>query len=399
MFNPYTLVMLPMALCFVISICTIILNHKASIYFWDKLQSNPYLDVSVLRKMRQSTVKQFILLYCVYITCSMCICLFFLCHISKAFPSWFCEYGLASDMILYFAAKTFFYGYLLERAQLIQSEDHPLLPSCVLSKLFPIYLFLYSMTWLIVSALSFRGTLLESESGSGSLECVFDAYASHVPLFVIQSVCDLLHCIGLTLLFLVPNCRDILHSRSEVFNTPQQVHIFVSQSNIHLLCVGLCWLSSLAFMISTGTKYLWLSATLDMCCNVVAAFFTLTSNRAYLSHFTCSSYCNCSKWMQCKVCCHSVTQFLIYKMENPPKKDTTDDTDSDEHEQHEELDGDDVPGMQNDQSIPMFLNNNSLLTQPEIEDFDLPLMSINDSLQTQTDEPSGMFNLIFLPVH
>eukprot|EP01084_Bolivina_argentea_P191843 329473_1 len=352
--SSYFLITVSMGLCFVIIFCTILLHHRASIYFWDKLFSNPYLDVGTLRKMRQSTFKQSLLMYGIYVSSVICGLLLFLCHVSNEFGILFCKYGITFCVISYFMTKVFFYGYLLERAVLIQNDNHWIVSPFIMTKIIPIYLFLYFIINSILIAIYFRGKSNNNNSNQ-FIECQFDTFIPN--LFSISSILDILHCVILTILFLGPNCKDIYYNKSEIFNTPQQIRTFVGQTNIHLLCIIVSCVSSVIFMLFIDKhNLLYIYGNINIMINSIFTFLTLSSNRDYLkSHLICKCckyifQCKCNKLYNklsnvfcCNYCnCIHYVQTLCYERN-------------------------DIPAIQNDQSIPIAtcFGNISLLTQPE----------------------------------
>eukprot|EP01083_Nonionella_stella_P313870 1128449_1 len=75
-----------------------------------------------------------------YLSAAQCVPFnVFLCHISNYFPEWYCVYGMSVCLIFYAAAKSFLYGFFLERAKMAQTTTR-LLPEFATKYILPIYI-------------------------------------------------------------------------------------------------------------------------------------------------------------------------------------------------------------------------------------------------------------------
>mmetsp|Transcript_5225 Transcript_5225/g.4561 ORF Transcript_5225/g.4561 Transcript_5225/m.4561 type:complete len:485 (+) Transcript_5225:105-1559(+) len=320
-----------MGICFFVAFSCIVLQYKSTQHFWDKLKcTQAFIDITAIREMRESTAKQSLLLYFVYICSGLCALNCFFCHISS-FSEQFCQYGMAICVVIYASAKTFVYGYLLERA-VVQNYGNPILPLFLLKIIFPIYLFIYWLIYAISCPAYFRGSSLSNVNDAEMLTaCKFDKFWPE--LFLTSSILDIVHWIVLTFLFLAPTLRDIYNGNLNTFNNTESIKLFISQMNIHILCTFICSMSSTIFMIIMSDarfikpEYIWFGGNIDMMINCVASFTTIPANRDYIMEnifcLFCCKYCccghvdrsdGCGNIMQCKWCCGLLITYLITNM-------------------------------------------------------------------------------------
>ena len=401
-----------MGLCFIVAFSCILLQYKSSQYFWGKLKcSQQFFDIMEISEMRKATAKQTLLLYAIYACSALCALQCFLCHVLN--DEEFCKYGMSACVIIYASAKTFLYGYLLERAVLVQNTQKPILPSFILSKLLPIYLFIYWLTYAICCPLYFKGKQINEIDNvnynySQLSACKFEHYLRE--LFIISSILDITHWIFLTFLFLAPTIKDIRNSKSNAFMNIESIKLFIKQMNIHILCTFICSATSAIFMNIManakvlGTQYaylIWFGGNVDMMINCIASFFTDPNNRNYLYEkifchcCKCCQCCNCCHIcclfdiMECKCCCNVLTHYLIKNMtlsSNTIINDISfngynhnnDDNNDDDNDNDNNNDSD------NDDSNNINNNNNDHKLEQENNNYNEPLM-LNDAYSNSND--------------
>jgi len=379
-----------MGICFFVAFSCIVLQYKSTQHFWDKLKcTQPFIDIIAIREIREATAKQSLLLYFVYICSGLCALNCFLCHISSLFSDKFCQYGMAICIVVYASAKTFVYGYLLERA-VHQNINNPILPLFILKKVFPIYLCIYWLIYAISCLAYFRGISIDESNQDVLTSCKFDKFWPQ--LFVTSSILDIIHWGVLTFLFLAPTLRDIYYGNSQTLNNQESIKLFISQMNIHIICTFICSLTSTVFMIMMSRadtflpEYIWFGGNIDMMINCVASFTTIPANRDYIMekifcsfccrYCCCNGYlCNrsngCANIMQCKWCCGLLITILISNINNTNNND--DDNDNNNNNDNNKNNNNTIE--MNHYQQPLMLN--------DIED--------NDNNQEST---SSMFNLL-----
>merc|ERR1712130_733478 len=117
----------------------------------------------------------------------------------------------------------------------------------------------------------------------------------------------------------------------------------------------------------------------------VSSFLTLSANRDYLHETFCPNALF-ENAFHCKLCCRGLTALLIRKLEEKEKEkiDVDDDESQSISSDDEEQDGDGDNGVEevklpdignmDSSSLPLFIHNNSLLTNSsEIDGYELPL--------------------------
>eukprot|EP01083_Nonionella_stella_P313872 1128451_1 len=143
-----------------------------------------------------------------YLSAAQCVPFnVFLCHISNYFPEWYCVYGMSVCLIFYAAAKSFLYGFFLERAKMAQTTTR-LLPEFATKYILPIYIAGYFTIYAILCPLSFRGLLLNPvQNNLVPTACLFDEYKPWIFLF--SANVDVFNSIFFLFVFIYPLYHDI----------------------------------------------------------------------------------------------------------------------------------------------------------------------------------------------
>ena len=216
-----------MMFCLVISIGCILIQSRSISWYTKKINCDTHKQCKKNNNLQRRTLS---FLYMVYIMACLCSIQCFLCHISDTFPSsYYCEWGMPICVILYVGAKSFLYGFFIERAKATQNmiitnannyksttngkkdtnAKHYQLPNeIIFDYILPIYIFIYFWTFFILIMIYFRGkvfTINDSEDHDRNIKitgCLF--YEFKQWMFILGAIIDVINSIGLLYLFLKP---------------------------------------------------------------------------------------------------------------------------------------------------------------------------------------------------
>lgn len=216
-----------MVICLIISIGCIIIQSRSISWYTKKINCDAHKNCKKNNNLQRRTL---FFLYMVYFMACLCSIQCFLCHISDTFPSsYYCEYGMPICVILYVGAKSFLYGFFIERAKATQnmiitnvknsssknnkttSSNYYKLPNeIIFDYILPIYIFIYFWTFFILCLIYFRGkvfTINEDDNINHDRNimitgCLFYEYKQW--LFILGAIIDVINSIGLLYLFLKP---------------------------------------------------------------------------------------------------------------------------------------------------------------------------------------------------
>eukprot|EP01084_Bolivina_argentea_P236441 397545_1 len=262
-----------MLLCFII--CIVLMKLQRNAFTW---YAKTRQDDTIFKHKLEH-----LCLYGTYISASICSLQCLLNHISNYFPEWYCVYGMSICVIFHEFAKTFNYGFFLQRAKaaIISTKSHILSPM-VTNYILPVYISLYFILYCILCPLTFRG--LSSNLSFIPTACLFDQYKSWV--FYLSVVVEVVNSVFFVFVFVSPLYKIINSEQNGVIKIIKYNVVFSSIS-----CI-----SSVTFLIyralSRGTvlsHYLWLASNIDLVLNAVCIFVMVTANRQYL-HFMFHKY-------------------------------------------------------------------------------------------------------------
>ena len=251
-----------MAICLTLSIgCIIIQSRSVKWYNTTRIggggggisshnNNNKYNDNN---KLQQRTL---FFLYMVYIMACICSIQCFLCHISDNFKNeYYCEWGMPFCVSFYVAAKSFLYGFFLERAKATQkrlihvvknndnnNNNNIYYGEVIFDYILPIYIFIYFWIFFILCMIYFRGkvfTNFDINNDNNFTQhrikitgCLF--YEFKPWLFILGALIDVINSIGLLYLFLKPLYQTI-KTHEKYLNGTMNMNINI---NIKRKCIN-----------------------------------------------------------------------------------------------------------------------------------------------------------------
>eukprot|EP01084_Bolivina_argentea_P156412 272588_1 len=288
-----------MPLCFTVCIVLTIFQTKSIKWY----RNNTSNDNQLLTKKRE-----LFCLYGQYIIGAMCAIQCFLCHISNYFPEYYCVYGMPSCVIIYAATKSCLYGFFVERSKCVQSTFIKLLPPFVWTYIFPAYIAIYFLTYLILCSVTFRGEVTDPHTNTSvPTACLFGKFTPTV--FALSAFIDILNSICFLFLFMWP-ILDLMKSKRKLQAAKMQKEISAANNannnvkikqkltkdlqdiiKYNIICSMISCFTSVTFMcIMSFAKhgsigyYLWLGGNIDIMINSICLFLMPISNRRYIKH-------------------------------------------------------------------------------------------------------------------
>eukprot|EP01083_Nonionella_stella_P166494 556803_1 len=288
-----------MPVCFTVCVILTILQRKS-------LRRAPITSVEENEMFSPKTER--FCLYGQYIIGGLCAMQCFLCHISNFFPEFYCVYGMAICLIIYAATKSCLYGFFLERSKCVQTHFHSILPKAVWLYVFPSYVAIYFMVWLVLCSWAFRGKVVDPIADpTMPTACLFGEF--HPGVFTFSAFVDVFNSIFFLVLFMLPICE--LMSQSSNGNRSDEARIgrhlqetevqkqakqkvkkdFLTLLKYNVICSTICSVSSVAFLFAMAFAdrgsvghYLWFFGNIDIMINSISLFMMLGSNRRYMRY-------------------------------------------------------------------------------------------------------------------
>eukprot|EP01083_Nonionella_stella_P293722 998924_1 len=276
--SSWYLLTVSMPIC--VFICLILMVVQAKSFRWYAMTMR---DDAIYKRKRE-----LFCLYGAYISGSICAIQCFLNHISNFFPHFYCIYGMSICVILHEAAKTFLYGFFLERANSITlSTKTNILPTLITKYILPIYISLYFTLYAVLCPLTFRGLPVNPRTTDIPTACLFAKYTSWV--FYLSVFVELFNSVFFVWLFAYPLYKILepAHENLKIINIIKYNVIFST----------ICCISSVLFLFYRAlakdnhllSHYLWLAGNIDLVINTVSTFLMVTANRLYISAVCCGS--------------------------------------------------------------------------------------------------------------
>eukprot|EP01084_Bolivina_argentea_P078581 142607_1 len=272
--NWYWAMSLAMGICFIICVILIVLQIKSIRWYFVVMNEKKKID-------RKREHFSFFCLYGAYVLACFCSiqCLFN--HISNHLPKWYCFYGMAFCVILHEAAKTFGYGFFLERAKLslTTTKSHTFIVAILTKYILPIWISLYFILYSILCPLTFRG-LSHNPLNDDSIiptACLFDEYESRV--FYLSIGVEVFNSIFFVMLFAYPLWKIFANS---TINNPKQESV-TNIIKYNIIFSSVSCISSVTFLLYRAfsrrnikqyelSHYLWLVGNVDLVINAICTF-------------------------------------------------------------------------------------------------------------------------------
>eukprot|EP01083_Nonionella_stella_P150589 479941_1 len=325
--SSWYLLTVSMPIC--VFICLILMVVQAKSFRWYAMTMR---DDAIYKRKRE-----LFCLYGAYISGSICAIQCFLNHISNFFPHFYCIYGMSICVILHEAAKTFLYGFFLERANSITlSTKTNILPTLITKYILPIYISLYFTLYAVLCPLTFRGLPVNPRTTDITLSTKTNILPTLITKYILPIYISLyftLYAVLCPLTFrglpVNPRTTDIptaclfakytswvfyLSVFVELFNSVFFVWLFAyplykilepAHENLKIINIikynvifsTICCISSVLFLFYRAlakdnhllSHYLWLAGNIDLVINTVSTFLMVTANRLYISAVCCGS--------------------------------------------------------------------------------------------------------------
>eukprot|EP01083_Nonionella_stella_P176839 619856_1 len=263
-----------MFICLIICVSLIIIQVR-SLRWYSVLKD----DDSIYKGKRE-----LLFLYGVYIAGIVCSLQCLLNHVSSYFPDWYCEYGMGICVIFHELAKTFGYGYFMERSnKMTKLTGIQCLSPVVQQYVLPVYIFCYFLMYSVMCPLEFRGLSLDPATSTSPTSCLFDEYESWV--FYLSVGVEVVNSCFFVFLFGYPLYKLI---------DPRANMDIVTMIRWNVILSLICCISSVTFLIyramarhSVLGYYLWMAGNVDLVFNALAIFAMSRINRKFIAVHLC----------------------------------------------------------------------------------------------------------------